>query len=236
MTKTSAQGVRARVRAELTEEIKQTARAHLASDGSAALSLRAVARELGMASSAIYRYFPSREILLTALIIDAYNAVGARVEEAEAACDRHDFEQRWLTIGNAVRAWALENPHEYALIYGSPVPGYAAPDDTITPATRVTGVMMKLLADVVAASGGSPLLSADVGTPALPDRLRLELEANAYVGRVVSPEMMAAGLAAWAEMFGAISFELFGHFHNVISERDDFFEYTLRKSAARLFL
>jgi len=236
VTKSSAQGVRARVRAELTEEIKQTARAHLASDGSAALSLRAVARELGMASSAIYRYFPSRELLLTALIIDAYNAVGAKVEEAEAACDRHDFEKRWLTIGNAVRAWALENPHEYALIYGSPVPGYAAPDDTITPATRVTGVMMHLLADVVAARKDSPLPSADAITPPIPDRLRAEFEANDHLGRAVSPEMMAAGLAAWAEMFGVISFELFGHFHNVVAHRDDFFDHAMRATATRLFL
>jgi len=236
VTKTSAQGVRARVRAELTEEIKQTARAHLVSDGSAALSLRAVARELGMASSAIYRYFPSRELLLTALIIDAYNAVGARVEEAEAACDRHDFEQRWLTIGNAVRGWALEHPHEYALIYGSPVPGYAAPEDTIAPATRVTGVMMQLLVDVVASRADSPLRSADPIKPPIPDRLGAELEANNQLGGALSPEMMAAGLAAWAEMFGVISFELFGHFHNVIARRDDFFDHVMRTTASRLFL
>jgi AcrR family transcriptional regulator len=234
VTKTSAQGVRARVRAELTEEIKQTARAHLASDGSAALSLRAVARELGMASSAIYRYFPSREILLTALIIDAYNAVGARVEEAEAACDRHDFEQRWLTIGNAVRGWALENPHEYALIYGSPVPGYAAPEDTIAAATRVTTVMLRLLTEAGVARGDSASSAGGIPVPALPDTLRDELEGNEYVGGTVPPDLLAAGLAAWAEMFGMISFELFGHFHNVISDLDDFFDHTMRSTAARL--
>ena len=81
----SAPGVRARVRAELTREIAEVARRHLASDGAAALSLRAVARELGMASSAVYRYFPSRDDLLTALIVDAYDAMGEAAEVADAA-------------------------------------------------------------------------------------------------------------------------------------------------------
>ena len=87
----SAAGVRARVRAELTREITDAARRQLASDGAAALSLRAVARELGMASSAVYRYFPSRDDLLTALIIDGYNAVGEAVERADAQAETGDF-------------------------------------------------------------------------------------------------------------------------------------------------
>ena len=76
---------RARARAELTNEIKATARRHLAEVGAPALSLRAVARELGMASSAVYRYFASRDELLTALIVDAFDAVGAAAEEAAGA-------------------------------------------------------------------------------------------------------------------------------------------------------
>ena len=129
-----APGVRARVRAELTREIAEVARRHLASDGAAALSLRAVARELGMASSAVYRYFPSRDDLLTALIIDAYDALGEAAEKADAERPRADLLGRWQAACAAVRAWALDHPHEYALVYGSPVPGYAAPEATIGPA------------------------------------------------------------------------------------------------------
>ena len=84
-----------------------------------------------MVSSAIYRYFPSRDDLLTALIIDAYDALGDAVEAADAAVDRADLRGRWLAVCRAARAWALAHPAEYALIYGSPVPGYAAPDDTV---------------------------------------------------------------------------------------------------------
>ena len=124
----ASRSARERVRAELIREITEIARRQLATEGAAGLSLRAVAREMGMVSSAIYRYFPSRDDLLTTLIIDGYNAVGAAVEQAEAACPRDDYTGRWLAACRAVRDWALANPHEYALVYGSPVPGYEAPE------------------------------------------------------------------------------------------------------------
>src|SRR5690348_1128582 len=103
----AAQGVRARVRAELVDEIKATARRHLARDGASSLSLRAVAREVGMVSSAVYRYFPSRDELLTALIVDAYDAVGLAAEQADAGCRRADHHGRYLAICKGVRGWAL---------------------------------------------------------------------------------------------------------------------------------
>ncbi len=229
VSKPAAPGIRARVRAELTEAIKTTARTHLASEGAPSLSLRAVARELEMASSAIYRYFPSREALLTALIIDAYNTVGACVEEADAGRERDDLEGRWIAIGSAVREWARANPHEYALIYGSPVPGYAAPDDTIVPATRATLVMLQLLADAIAING------APDDTTEIPEPLRSELAAvESFADGSVPPAVAAIGLAAWAEMLGMISLELFGHLENVVYDRDAFYNHTMRATGARL--
>ena len=129
---------RERARAEITGEILDAARGYLATDGAPALSLRAIARDLGMASSALYRYFKSRDELLTRLIIDAYDSLGAAAEVREATIDRNDLAGRFTAICDAVRAWALAHPNEYALIYGSPVPGYVAPADTVPPATRVT--------------------------------------------------------------------------------------------------
>ena len=146
----SAPGARARVRAELTREIAEVARRHLASDGAAALSLRAVARELGMASSAVYRYFPSRDDLLTALIVDAYDAMGAAAEAADAERSRADLFGRWQAVCAPSATWALAHPHEYSLVYGSPVPGYAAPETTIGPAGRVGLVLCRIVADGVA--------------------------------------------------------------------------------------
>src|SRR4051812_13190822 len=151
MATAAAPPARARARAELTEEIKAVARRHLADQGSAALSLRAVAREVGLVSSAVYRYFASRDELLTALILDAYNSLGEVVERADAAVVRADLIGRFEAACHAVRRWATANPHEFALTYGSPVPGYAAPQDTVGPAIRVSTVLGRVLVDGVAA-------------------------------------------------------------------------------------
>src|SRR3954447_26031160 len=102
---------RERVRAELTAEITDAARRQLAEVGAAALSLRAVAREVGLGSSAVYRYFPSRDDLLTRLIIDGYDALGAAAEPADRRGRRPP--ERWLSVCRAVRAWTLAHPHEY---------------------------------------------------------------------------------------------------------------------------
>ncbi|MFD0479116.1 TetR/AcrR family transcriptional regulator [Nonomuraea thailandensis] len=107
---TASRTARERVRAELTKEITDIARRQLATDGAGGLSLRAVAREMGMVSSAIYRYFPSRDDLLTALIIDGYNALGEAVERTEAEAAREDHLGRWLAVCHAVREWGWRTP------------------------------------------------------------------------------------------------------------------------------
>src|SRR5215470_16088728 len=142
---TASQTARARARAELTREIKEEARRQLAEVGGNGLSLRAVARELGMVSSALYRYYPSRDDLLTALIIDAYDAVGKAAEDAVAAASGAG--RKWAAACHAIREWALAHPHEYALLYGSPVPGYQAPQDTIGPALRDSVVYGRIISD-----------------------------------------------------------------------------------------
>jgi AcrR family transcriptional regulator len=218
-----ASSIRARVRAEMIDEIKSVARQHLAADG-ANLSLRAVARDMGMVSSALYRYFASRDELLTALILDAYNAMGEAAERADAGVtDRTDLAGRWFAVARALRAWALERPHEYALIYGSPVPGYAAPQDTIVPSTRPVLVLGAILVDARAA--GRLAKEDDIAAP-LPAPLRAEV---LKLGEVVAPEVpapvMARALVAWTELFGAINFELFGRLNNTIDERDDWYDY-----------
>lgn len=229
----TARTIRARVREELTSEIKAIARRQLGIDG-ANLSLRAVARELGMVSSAVYRYFPSRDDLLTALIIDCYNELGEAAEAAEARVDRTDLLGRWLAVGQAVRRWALANPAEYALIYGSPVPGYRAPVDTIGPASRPTMLILRLLADgfaagVLAAAGPGAPLPAVVEA----DLRRLLVEA----GLELPIELLARGTTAWIQLFGAVSFELFGRLNNLIeASRPDFFDYQLRTVAAHVGL
>ena len=210
---------RGRARIELTEEIKAVGRRHLAEHGASALSLRAVAREVGMVSSAVYRYFPSRDDLLTALIIDAYDAVGDCAEQAVRASRSRGVAARWLQVCEAVRAWALANAHEYALIYGSPVPGYAAPEATILPASRVPVVLLQLLAEGVAS--GEIVVGA---APSVPRVLRADfavLRGTAAPG--VPDAVLSRGISVWAQLLGTINLEMFGHLHNVINDYDAFF-------------
>jgi AcrR family transcriptional regulator len=201
-------------------EIKDVARRHLATDG-ANLSLRAVARDMGMVSSALYRYFASRDDLLTALIIDAYNAIGRAVETGErGVADRADLRGRWLASCRAVRRWALDNPSEYALIYGSPVPGYAAPEDTIAAAARTPVTLFGILSDGYA-SGALTAPASDDITPAVRDDLH---RARAALGGELPAALLARGVTAWLQLFGVVSFELFGQLNNVVEARDEFFD------------
>ena len=136
---------RARAHAAVRADITGEARRQLAVAGAASLSLRAVARELGMASSAMYRYFTSRDELLTALIVEGYDAMGEVAETA--AVSGGAAARRFRTVCRAIRGWALDHPHEYALLYGAPVPGYHAPELTTGAAIRVTGVLAGLVHD-----------------------------------------------------------------------------------------
>ncbi|WP_327131039.1 TetR/AcrR family transcriptional regulator [Streptomyces sp. NBC_01343] len=214
----TVRGARERARIEVTAAIKDEARRMLAAEGAAKLSLRAVARELGMVSSALYRYFPSRDELLTALIVDAYDSVGAAAEQADARAHTVGAapRERWTAVCEAVRAWALDHPHEYALIYGSPVPGYSAPADTIAPASRVGNTLIGI---VRAAHAGRGL-----ALPPLPAALRPEaVRMTADFAEGLPPEVTAALVAAWAQLVGLISFELFGQFNRVVEDRAAFF-------------
>lgn len=210
-------GVRERARAELTAEIVEVARRQLGEVGPAELSLRAIAREVGMVSSAVYRYFPSRDHLLTRLIIDSYDRLGAAVEVAEAACRRTDFRGRWRAAAAAMRDWAFAHPSEWALIFGTPVPGYQAPTDTIGPATRYTAVLVDLLADLEAAGATFPTRVARPIRRDLADlRTRVPISS--------SDQALQAGMVAWAGLMGAVSLELFGHLHNVVGTPSGLFD------------
>jgi AcrR family transcriptional regulator len=224
----TAPSIRARVREELTSEIKAAARRQLATEG-ANLSLRAVARELGMVSSAVYRYFSSRDDLLTALIIDCYNELGDVAERA--AEGKTDRLETWLAFGHAIRDWALDHPADYLLIYGTPVPGYQAPQDTVGPASRTTTVILRMLAS-------AKYSGAQKEQVPMPPTLEAELKrAMDAIGVKVPMPLLARGMTAWVQLFGIINFELNGRFNNFIDEtRREFFDHQMRVMARHVGL
>jgi AcrR family transcriptional regulator len=212
--RSASRTARERARAEITSEILEAGRRHLATDGASGLSLRAIARDLGMVSSAVYRYVSSRDDLLTKLIIDAYDSLGAAAETREAQADRHDLFGRWTSICTAVRDWAIANPNEYALIYGSPVPGYVAPQDTIGPASRVSILLVQILIDAVATGRTAPSPGT---TSSGPWRAALA-PVRSVIPPDVSDDAIQAGLMVWSGLLGVVSLELFGQFHNVVAD------------------
>jgi AcrR family transcriptional regulator len=207
----------------MVDRIKQVARAHLAAEGPN-LSLRAVARDLGVVSSAVYRYFASRDELLTALILEGYASAADAIEAAEAAVARRDLAGRWLALGRSTRRWALDEPHEFALLYGSPVPGYRAPEDTIAQAARPIQVAAAILRDGVERGA--------IATPAdrLPRPVRADVEALMQAPGFdgVPAALLARAMSVWAQLYGTISFELFGRYANVVHDFDAYFEHQLR--------
>jgi AcrR family transcriptional regulator len=218
----------------MTAEILAVAGAHVARDGAAAISLRSIARDLGMAPSAIYRYFDGRDALLSALILSAY---GALADEAERAADEPgrgtDQAGRWLAVPRAMRLWALEHPHQWGLIFGTPVPGYHAPEDTIEPYTRMAVALVRPL---LAAHEEGSFRPGEQRRP-IPDELRAAVEP---VSEGLLPglpgETVVLLLQAFTAIIGAISLEVFGHWRNTVLEPGLLFDATVAQAGESLGL
>lgn len=214
---------RARARAQTLADITRIGRDHLAADGAAALSLRAVARDLGVVSSAVYRYVKSRDELLTLLVVDAYTELGDAVDAAVDAAESPV--EKFLALGRAVRVWGLREPARYALLFGSPVPGYHAPaEQTTEPGTRV---VVKLVSIFDAAFRSGQL--TDRPSPSSLASLHGSFtEIRNELGTELPDEAIARGVSVWASLFGAVSFDVFDQYGaDTFSSRDELFEYQL---------
>ena len=224
---TQVRRTRAEARVFQIETIKSTSRRLMVKGGAPALSLREVAREMGLVSSAIYRYFPTRDDLLTALIVDAYNDLGAAAERAWGRAASLDARGRLHRVARSIRQWARAHPHEYALIYGSPIPGYEAPELTIESATRVTAVLARIVTDAWGAS--SPRERSDVAA-ALPVGL-LDRQGFEEVMPGVPDLVRARGLIVWTQIFGSVSFEMFGHYKGSVRNAQRYFDLVVDEMA-----
>lgn len=206
-------------------DIVRIGREHLATDGAAALSLRAVARDLGVVSSAVYRYVRSRDELLTLLVVDGYNALGDAVDAAlaDAADDPID---RLRVLGRTVRRWALAEPARYGLLFGTPVPGYEAPAaETVAPGTRVIAAMQTLFARAYATGklappSREPRVSAPLAGSFARIRDEFQLELPDW--------LVVRGVTFWVGLFGAVSADVFDMYGlDTFADREELFEHQL---------
>ncbi|MET0898242.1 MAG: TetR/AcrR family transcriptional regulator [Mycobacterium sp.] len=200
-------GKRQESRDRIEAQIIELGRRHLITEGAAGLSLRAIARELGMVSSAVYRYVASRDELLTLLLVDAYTDLAESVDRAQQDAGG-DWRAEVAAIAHAARAWAVDAPASWALLYGSPVPGYQAPaEQTVGPGTRVVGALFRAVGTGIATGAVTSRNSV------VPQQLSHEFggmrDEFDFGG---DDDLVARCVTLWAGLIGAISLEVFGQY------------------------
>ncbi|MFG2909080.1 TetR/AcrR family transcriptional regulator [Kitasatospora sp. NPDC048286] len=200
MATTGADTPRERYRAQVREEIKAHAWEQIATAGASALSVNAIAKRMGMSGPALYRYFAGRDELITELVRDAYRSLADTL--GAAAAEGADL----AGLAHALRGWALADPQRYFLVYGTPVPGYHAPEDT----TAIADEVMRTLVDACAALTPAGPRAPDVQETAFTTHL---LGHRDWAGeRPAPPEVLHRFLAFWTRLHGVLSLELAGHF------------------------
>jgi AcrR family transcriptional regulator len=184
-------GIRDRFRAQMLQEIKDAALRQLAEGGPQALSINAIAKELGVSGPALYRYFAGRDALLTELIVDAYGELTAALAAAPPSL---------AEMADAYRAWALAQPHRYRLLFGAPLPGYDAHDERlVTASQRAMDVLLGMLI-----SGPAP-------EPALAEQLAAWIARRSATTGADAGRAMRA-VSAWTRLHGMVSLEIEGNF------------------------
>ena len=223
---------RDRLRGDALAQIKDVARQQLIASGPAGIHLRAIAREMGMTAPGLYRYFASRDELVTALIVDCYDEVIGEMERARDALEPGDLIGRLLAVSRAFRTWSVRHPAEFQLIFGAPPPGYSTPPEgpAEEAGTRFGGVFLGIFAEIWMRRAFHIPAESDLD-PVLLDQLQ-------SLTRVVDPRLPAGAryrfLACWVRLYGAVAMEVFGHMQWAVDEGGGFYETELRQLSGLL--
>ncbi|MFF3910325.1 TetR/AcrR family transcriptional regulator [Streptomyces sp. NPDC001848] len=213
MTVAGKETPRERYRAQVRAEIKERAWEQIAAAGAPGLSLNAIAKQMGMSGPALYRYFASRDELITELIRDAYRSLADTI--GTAAASGADL----TGLGHALRTWALDDPQRYFLIYGTPVPGYHAPDDVTAIASEIMDALLDA-AQPVGAAAESP----DEGHPDTRLEAHLAEHRQWAAGHPAPSAALRRALLFWTRLHGILSLELAGHFTGMGLEPAELYE------------
>jgi AcrR family transcriptional regulator len=207
----------------LQESIMETAWKHIGKSGAASLSLRAIARELGITAPAIYNYYPNRDALVTALIIDAYTSFGSAQLAARDSIPAADLTGRIRATGLAYRQWALAYPYRYQLIFGTPISGYVAPfEQTFPPAARAFGV---IAGEVEAVRVAGRLKAAPF--PQVKSGYEQEFEIWKVYADQADLLSLSVAVLIWARVHGLVSLEIAGNIPPFGANGDALYAYEL---------
>ncbi|MBC8162295.1 MAG: TetR/AcrR family transcriptional regulator [Roseiflexaceae bacterium] len=210
---------RDRQRAALTSEIKSTAQRLMAEHGTAGVSLRLIARELGMSAPSLYHYYASYDALITALLVDAFNALADELERHTEG--QLPAAQRVLNVTLAFRSWALRHPIDFQLIYGNPIPGYQAPRELTVPAVvRSYTIIAQLLEAALAGSEQHGTAEFSCIPETVAAHLAQMKQENSYD---ISSYVLHATLVLWTRMYGCVMLELYNHLQASVGDTDAFY-------------
>lgn len=230
-------GHRERVRAATVEEIKTTARRILIAEGPQAVTLRSIARQMGMTAPALYRYFPSHEDLWIDLCHDTYGEIADALERMLEAMPAADAGERLMAAARAFRTWAVEHPREFGLVFGTPLPGVK---ENVSP-ENLHGMRFALFFTQIYVELWEEQRFPVVADEEISEPLRAQLIAyRDVVGPLIpSAAQLPAGavlrfLQAWVALYGAVTMEVFGHLGFCLEDVSEFFEIQIASIGATL--
>ena len=213
----------------LQEALKETAWQQIADYGAAALSLRAIARELKITAPAIYNYFADRDALVTALIIDAYTSFGDWQLEARDSVRTRDPRRKLEAIGLAYRNWAHTYPQRYQLIFGTPIPGYQAPAENVFPSSaRSISALFSVVEELRAAG---KLTTTSI--PTVNEKYRAYYEQWRTYSGEIHPVSLFVAMNIWARVHGIVSLEIQGNLPPFGKKGDALYLFELNAQASQ---
>lgn len=215
----------------LEEAIKETAWRQIAETGASAMSLRAIARELGITAPAIYNYFPRRDDLVTALIVDAFNSLGESQKEAIHDLPEDDLAERLTTLGLAYRDWAITYPQRYQLIFGTPIPGYEAPADITVPAAAWSLLPLIETIQAIFLAGKLRVNRFAEMTPDLKNMLETWSQ---FIGGT-DPEVLYTALVIWSRVHGLVSMEIGNQMPSFITDPGEIYRREIKTIGSQFF-
>jgi AcrR family transcriptional regulator len=216
------------------ERIKTAAWGQMARYGTAGLALRGIARQLGVTAPAIYNYFGRLEDLITALIVDAFTGLAERMEAADAAVTSDHPYDHIMALSLSYRAWAMEHPVHFQIIYGNPIPGYYAPEELAIPLARrpFLGMFRWFMR---AHQAGELIIPAGYGP--VPPPMSAGIAAWRRASGIEMPdELLALLMSGWARIHGMVLLELFHHIQPLVGDGEAFYRYEMDAFARRLGL
>jgi AcrR family transcriptional regulator len=216
---------RERLRDATCDEIKSIARQQMAEEGTAAISLRSIARRMGVTAPALYHYYADRDALITALIADAYNDLANTLEGARDDVPADNYARRIYDAALAYRRWALDHPMDYILIFGNPIPGFHAPmDETLPAARRTMNVFINLLQAAWQADAGTPPTEYVELLPQFQKRI---VGGPEFFAHDMPHPAIELSMVMWGRWHGMISLELFNHAQPLIAEPGELYRFEL---------